>query len=299
MVTVANASTFNLSDPLSSGGAVVSSDMSGIPASVAAMAMADFSTTTENACVNRAQPIGPLHPRMYLLMFYRHDIVSALHAAGYSTLPGPPNDWGELLRLLQSLQDAQREQQQQQQLTEQFRVGSNAAPPAGRRNASSLPPLPRYGLCVTPLPHCGRAGDLLSAIAASASQTGGTAQGYVFDTWQPPDVAAVRVMEAGWRYAAGMLRALMAHNAPPADAGRCEAVSERFTDGSCMVGNDAVWGTHALAFPYRNVRLLNGNGHCGLRTVLLVKGMSLRFSMPCVEFFTDCLPWLALPSGHV
>ncbi|GIL49556.1 hypothetical protein Vafri_5901, partial [Volvox africanus] len=171
---------------------------------------------TENSCTDRVHPLGPLHPRTFLLMWYRADTLGAL---GFHS---PPDHWEELLDLLKVHKAASRE-----------------------KGAS----LPQYGLCITDSPHCGRAGDVLAAVAASVVQSRGTSQGYAFDLSVPPPAAEPLVNSIGWRYAADLTRKMLSYNAPDNDTMLlaemlspdcaksldCHALSPYFTGGSCMV----------------------------------------------------------------
>ncbi|GLI64664.1 hypothetical protein VaNZ11_007992 [Volvox africanus] len=176
----------------------------------------DFEHLPENSCSYDPHPLGPLHPRTFLLMWYRADTLSAL---GFNS---PPDHWEELLDLLATHKKARTEE-----------------------GAS----LPQYGLCITDNPHCGRAGDVLAAVAASVVQSRGTSQGYVFDLNVPPPAAEPLVNGSGWRYAAALVEQLLSYNAPDNDTKSfpktpsprrtkslvCHAVSPYFTAGSCMV----------------------------------------------------------------
>ncbi|KXZ47871.1 hypothetical protein GPECTOR_32g484 [Gonium pectorale] len=98
--------------------------------------------------------------------------------------------------------------------------------------------LPRYGLCLTTNPNCGRLGDVLAAIAASIVQPGGTQQGYVFDLAPEPPSAVPLVNSTGWRYAADLLRRMLVYNAPnvqtAANDRPCWGVHPAFLEGDCL-----------------------------------------------------------------
>ncbi|KAG2482776.1 hypothetical protein HYH03_018315 [Edaphochlamys debaryana] len=172
-----------------------------------------------------ASPHGAVHPRTYLLMFVRQDVLD------YFNRP-VPTDWEELLQLLVDHAAA--------------RAMAAAAGPA----AAAM--LPEHGLCVTTQPSCGRAGDLLAALAASVVQTRGTSQGYVYDLLQPPPAAEPLTDGPGWRYAASMFSRLLHFNAPGGNASdphatledgasvlragtECPAMSPEFAEGSCLI----------------------------------------------------------------
>ena len=150
----------------------------------------------ENACVDLANPRGPLHPRAQLLLYYRADVLTALAAAGALASAAPPADWDELEAVLAA-----------------HAAAVALGPGAGPELEAALPP---HGLCVTMHTTCGRGGDVLAAIAASVVQTGGTAQGYVFDLEGTPAGSAGPELVAGpgWRHAASVLQRLLAYNAP-------------------------------------------------------------------------------------
>ncbi|GIL73559.1 hypothetical protein Vretifemale_3702 [Volvox reticuliferus] len=176
---------------------------------------------TENSCTDRVHPLGPLHPRTFLLMWYRADTLKAL---GFTS---PPDHWEELLELLAAHKNE-----------------SNM-----RSSLSTAEVRPKYGLCITDNPHCGRAGDVLAAVAASVVQSRGTSQGYIFDLNVEPPAAEPLVNGSGWRYAAGLVRQMLSYNAPDYDAALhaetlsperaesldCHAVSPYFKAGSCML----------------------------------------------------------------
>ncbi|KXZ47868.1 hypothetical protein GPECTOR_32g481 [Gonium pectorale] len=98
--------------------------------------------------------------------------------------------------------------------------------------------LPRYGLCLTTNPNCGRLGDVLAAIAASIVQPGGTQQGYVFDLGPEPPSAVPLVNSTGWRHAADLLRRMLVYNAPnvqtAANDRPCWGVHPAFLEGDCL-----------------------------------------------------------------
>ncbi|KXZ47867.1 hypothetical protein GPECTOR_32g480 [Gonium pectorale] len=98
--------------------------------------------------------------------------------------------------------------------------------------------LPRYGLCLTTNPNCGRLGDVLAAIAASIVQPGGTQQGYVFDLAPEPPSAVPLVNSTGWRHAADLLRRMLVYNAPnvqtAANDRPCWGVHPAFLEGDCL-----------------------------------------------------------------
>ncbi|GFR49259.1 hypothetical protein Agub_g11277, partial [Astrephomene gubernaculifera] len=186
-----------------------------------------FNHLPENACADTTQPTGPLHPRTYLMLFYRPDALAALHAAGHTTSASPPEDWDAMLDLLRA----------------------HAAAANATRNASAVganSSLPRYGLCLTTDPGCGRLGDVFAAVAASVLQTAGTQQGYVFDLSVAPPAVVQLVNGTGWRYAATLLQQLLWYNAPEAAVGiatsnssssgmTCRGVSQAFVTGECLM----------------------------------------------------------------
>ncbi|GIL92900.1 hypothetical protein Vretifemale_20382, partial [Volvox reticuliferus] len=194
--------------------AIISSDMSGIAQNkvVEGDELLDFS---ENACLNGSNPRGLMHPRTYLLMFYRADVLSAL----LGTSATPPSDWDSLAKLLE------------------LHAKETAYP------GSSLP---KYGLCLTTDANCGRIGDILAAIAASVVQTIGTHQGYVFDLAAAPPAAVPLVNGSGWQYAMELLQRLLKYNAPEynftnggnAPWERCYAFNPWFASGDCLVTLD-------------------------------------------------------------
>ncbi|KXZ47866.1 hypothetical protein GPECTOR_32g479 [Gonium pectorale] len=98
--------------------------------------------------------------------------------------------------------------------------------------------LPRYGLCLTTNPNCGRLGDVLAAIAASIVQPGGTQQGYVFDLAPEPPSIVPLVNSTGWRHAADLLRRMLVYNAPnvqtAANDRPCWGVHPAFLEGDCL-----------------------------------------------------------------
>jgi hypothetical protein len=114
-----------------------------------------LSDYAENACLDKSNPQGPLHPRVFLLLFYRADALAAMHAAGQIASPDAPSDWDSLVGLLKAHSGA---------------LHANGA----ASSISSL--LPTHGLCITTDASCGRLGDVLAAIAASVVQTSGTKQ---------------------------------------------------------------------------------------------------------------------------
>ncbi|GFR47145.1 hypothetical protein Agub_g8835 [Astrephomene gubernaculifera] len=212
---------------------VYSADLSGLSTSyvVAQRNIADY---TENVCLDKRNPRGPLHPRTYMLLFYRPDALAALRTAlGSSTsvAAAPPDDWEGLLALLQAH--------------------------AAAVQSSSTSGLPKYGMCVTTEPSCGRLGDVATAIAASVVQSSGTHQGYVFDLTSSSENSATPLVNGtGWRYAYDMLRQLLKYNAPDYVPGssdttssnnysgknntitpgsNCHSVSPEFTSGECLL----------------------------------------------------------------
>ncbi len=184
---------------------------------------------------------GPLHPRTYLLMWYRRDALTALNVTS------PPDHWEGLLELLEAHRLAKQ--------AEGSRAQAASAGTEEEGGKEKVTQLPEYGICVTVSPHCGRVGDVLAAIAASVVQTRGSVQGYVFDLDKPAPALELLVNGSGWRYAAGLLRQLLSYNAPdnmtnengPSAAAMnkgayaaspspfCHAVSPYFASGSCML----------------------------------------------------------------
>lgn len=171
-----------------------------------------FNHLPENACADEGSTTGPLHPRTYLLTFYRRDALALLHAANLTTSTAPPEDWNTLKDLL-SIHAA---------AVQQGLVGS----------------LPQYGICLTTHTSCGRLGDVLTAIAASIVQTRGTQQGYVFNLSMPPPAAVPLVNGTGWRYAAEVLREILWYNAPDGDGSdgeACWGMAPTFLLGDCLL----------------------------------------------------------------
>ena len=95
---------------------------------------------------------------------------------------------------------------------------------------SRLPALPPFPVCINTDALCGRQTDVLSAIAASVIQTRGTDQGYFLDLSPRPPAVAPLFNTSGWRYAAGVMAALLRHN-PPAAASAAAAVETGGADG--------------------------------------------------------------------
>ncbi len=168
---------------------------------------------------------GVVHPRTYLLTFYRVDALARLH------MPVPTN-WEGLLALLKWHRQA---------------VGQHGGPVAAKAVG-----IPEHGLCLTVQPTCGRLGDALTAMAATVVQTRGTAQGYLLDLQQPLPAAVPLTNSSGWRYAATLLAQLLEYNAPdasaldapaalqsgdplPVAAAKCPPVSPAFLEGNCLV----------------------------------------------------------------
>ncbi len=168
---------------------------------------------------------GVVHPRTYLLTFYRADALARLH------MPVPTN-WEGLLALLKWHRQA---------------VGQHGGPAAAKAVG-----IPEHGLCLTVQPTCGRLGDVLTAMAATVVQTRGTAQGYLLDLEQPYPAAAPLTNSSGWVYAATLLAQLLEYNAPdasaldvpavlqsgdllPLAAAKCPPVSPAFLQGNCLV----------------------------------------------------------------
>ncbi|KXZ52657.1 hypothetical protein GPECTOR_9g702 [Gonium pectorale] len=191
----------------------------------------------ENACIDESTPRGPLHPRTYLLLLYRADMLSALRAAGRISSVEPPDDWASMVALLEAHAVA---------------VSAEAAATAAAAAAGSSklrpPPaasttLPRYGLCVSIDVNCGRLGDVYAAIAASVVQTRGSHQGFAFDLTVAPPAAVPMVNGTGWRYAAELLRRLLVYNAPHGggadndgdDDDLCWGISPAFLAGDCLM----------------------------------------------------------------
>ncbi|KAG2483423.1 hypothetical protein HYH03_017679 [Edaphochlamys debaryana] len=197
---------------------VTTADMSALSPTYASFNN-QFPTYPENSCLDLTTLAGSLHPRVFLLLFYRPAALAALASAGATASAAPPDSWTDLIAALEA----------HRRLSES---------PQG----ASLG-LPRHGLCVTTDPSCGRAGDLLAAVAASIGQTLGTATGYAFDLRQAPPTVESRVRGPSWRRAVDVVRQLMSYNAPPegdlaASASalqRCRAVHPAFTSGDCMI----------------------------------------------------------------
>ncbi|KAG2423445.1 hypothetical protein HXX76_015316 [Chlamydomonas incerta] len=218
---------------------VYSGDLSGFDMSFA-VEQKGVGEYPENACVDLANPRGPLHPRAQLLLFYRADVLAALAAAGALESAAPPADWDALEALLAAHAAA-------------VSLGPGAGP--GLEAA-----LPQHGLCVTMHTTCGRGGDLLAAIAASVLQTGGTAQGYVFDLEGTPAGTAGPELVAGpgWRHAAAVLQRLLSYNAPEgnftAGSGIVGAAATNATDSATATGSGS--GSSTAAGDDSNVREL-------------------------------------------
>ncbi|KAG2429952.1 hypothetical protein HYH02_013903 [Chlamydomonas schloesseri] len=199
---------------------VYSSDLSGFDMSFA-VEQKGVGEYPENACVDLANPRGPLHPRAQLLMFYRADVLAALAAGGALESAAPPADWEGLEALLASHAAAEA-------------MGPGAIPGLAE-------PLPPHGLCVTMHTTCGRGGDVLAAIAASVVQTAGTAQGYVFDLDGTPAGTAGSELVAGpgWRHAAAVLQRLLVHNAPEGNATATSSASGSAAAGAADTSTNA------------------------------------------------------------
>ncbi|KXZ50689.1 hypothetical protein GPECTOR_15g373 [Gonium pectorale] len=209
-----------------------------------ATSMPRFNHLSENACgmagsrhehtSNELDTRGPLHPRTFLLLYYRPDALEAMAEVGLAPDgAAPPSDWEGMLRLLEAHASAVAAQAQQ---AEQAQQGHTSAAGA---------PLPRHGLCLTADPVCGRVGDVLMAIAASVLQTQGTGQGYAMDLSSEPPAIASTINGTGWRYAASVLQQLLSYNAPEpepepaADGGApaptCFSASPAFRSGDCLM----------------------------------------------------------------
>ncbi len=167
---------------------------------------------------------GVVHPRTYLLTFFRADVLARFR------IP-VPTDWEGLLALLQLHRQA---------------VGNLGGPAAAKAMG-----IPEHGLCLTVQPTCGRLGDVLTAMAATVVQTRGTAQGYVYDLQQPFPAAVPLTNSSGWMHAATLLAQLLEYNAPdpsaqngpsvlqsgdllPVAATKCPPVSPAFLEGKCL-----------------------------------------------------------------
>ncbi|KAG2433417.1 hypothetical protein HXX76_008475 [Chlamydomonas incerta] len=193
-----------------------------------------FHDLPENFCVDPLTPRGPLHPRTFLLTVYRADVLSALAAEGL--VPDPLvalSEWVDLLSLMDTYAGLVRRQQQD----------PTSLPPR-------LPTLPPFPVCINTDTLCGRQTDVLSAIAASVIQTRGNDQGYFLDLSPRPPAVAPLFNTTGWRYAAGMLAALLRHNPSPEAAAAaaaamgvldgeggpsCHGISQVFTSGQCLL----------------------------------------------------------------
>ncbi|KAG2440502.1 hypothetical protein HYH02_010380 [Chlamydomonas schloesseri] len=212
---------------------VVSMDVSGIPSwSVWVMLQEwDPFIVPENVCVNETEPRGLLHPRTYLSMFYRAEALAALAAGGHVPSAAPPDDWEQLIALLEA-----------------HRLATNGS--SSGTGSSSSGVLPKYGLCITTHPDCGLLGDVWAAMAASVLQTQGTAQGYLYDLASGSPSSAIPMANGtGWVHATELLRRLLVYNAPgPIDRSasnrttdrelECTDISSHFKAGDCMVTFD-------------------------------------------------------------
>ncbi|KAG2440503.1 hypothetical protein HYH02_010381 [Chlamydomonas schloesseri] len=211
---------------------IVSADTSGVPASLAwtrvksgtfeQLAPGYVTGLAENVCVNDTEPRGLLHPRTYLSMFYRAEALAALAAGGHVPSAAPPDDWEQLIALLEA-----------------HRLATNGS--SSGTGSSSSGVLPKYGLCITTHPDCGRLGDVWAAMAASVLQTQGTAQGYLYDLAAPPPLAVSLANSTGWVHATQLLRHLLVYNAPEPgvrEHRECSDVSSHFVAGDCMITFD-------------------------------------------------------------
>ncbi|PNH12354.1 Adenylate cyclase [Tetrabaena socialis] len=201
--------------------AITTSDLSGF-SSLAAWSRLRSVPSEERVCVNESDPRGLLRPRTNLLMLYRPDALRALVAAGRLAEADAPDDWEELLVVLQA-------------------HAAHVAETKASGGSAAAAGFPTHGLCITADPDCGRLGDVLAAVAASVVQTDGTPQGYVYDISLPGARAAAAsslVGGVGWRHAAELLRAMLQYNAPPVpgpDGGReCTMLSSHFVSGDCL-----------------------------------------------------------------
>mgnify|MGYP001806730440 CR=1 FL=1 len=196
---------------------------------------ADPFVIPENVCVNDTEPRGLIHPRVYLTMFYRAEALAALAAGGYVPSAAPPDDWEQLIALLEGHRLANSSSR------------SNSSSGGGVSNSSSLP---KYGLCISTHPACGLLGDFWAALAASVLQTQGTEQGYLYDlSTGSPSSAIPLANSTGWLYATELLRRVLVFNAPePFDLTtnnrttdgevECTDVSGHFKSGDCMITFD-------------------------------------------------------------
>ncbi|KAG2446181.1 hypothetical protein HXX76_000774 [Chlamydomonas incerta] len=213
---------------------IVSADISGVPPSNAwtraktgtfqQLAPGWVTGLAENVCVNDTAPRGLLHPRTYLTMFYRAEALAALAAGGYIPSAAPPDDWEQLIALLEA-----------------HRLANSTSSSGSSSSSTSSSGLPKYGLCITTHPDCGRLGDFWAALAASVLQTQGTQQGYLYDLAVPPPAAAPLANSTGWVHATELLRRMLAYNAPEPgvrERRECTDVSSHFLSGDCMVTFD-------------------------------------------------------------
>ncbi|KAG2440501.1 hypothetical protein HYH02_010379 [Chlamydomonas schloesseri] len=211
---------------------IVSADTSGVPQTIAwtraktgtfqQLAPGYVTGLAENVCVNDTNPRGLLHPRTYLSMFYRAEALAALAAGGHVPSAAPPDDWEQLIALLEA-----------------HRLATNGS--SSGTGSSSSGVLPKYGLCITTHPDCGRLGDVWAAMAASVLQTQGTAQGYLYDLAAPPPLAVSLANSTGWVHATELLRHLLVYNAPEPgvrEHRECSDVSSHFVAGDCMITFD-------------------------------------------------------------
>ncbi|KAG2490196.1 hypothetical protein HYH03_011323 [Edaphochlamys debaryana] len=231
-----------------------------------ARALVGHNHVPENACTSTGAPTGPIHPRTYLLMFYRPDAMAALHEAGAVQDTAPPEDWDELQALLQAHAGAVSGGGGSRGAGgggggSGGGSGSGDGGGSGSSNGSTAADwvMPRYGLCVTADSACGRHGDVFAAIAASIVQSGGTQQGYAFDLIEtPPPDAVPLVNSTGWRAAADILTKLLQYNAPE-PPGTCRGVSPAFLSGDCLLTLE-----YDAALPYMSSAALRQPGRLGV-----------------------------------
>ncbi|KAG2443396.1 hypothetical protein HXX76_001756 [Chlamydomonas incerta] len=178
-------------------------------------------------------------------MFYRAEALAALAAGSHTPSAAPPDDWEQLIALLEA---------------------HRLAHSSSGSSSSSSTSLPKYGLCITTHADCGRLGDVWAAVAASVMQTEDTEQGYLYDLeGGSPTSAPPLANSTGWVYATELLQRMLVYNAPEpaatvaAAAARtaaaaaasnhsvntrdhrdvvCTDVSTHFKAGDCMVTVD-------------------------------------------------------------
>ncbi|KXZ42842.1 hypothetical protein GPECTOR_115g336 [Gonium pectorale] len=259
---------------------MTSYDYSGLPPTSAYLQLGAAAALPENVCVNATRPRGLLHPRTYLLAFYRADALKQLHAADRIASTSFPDDWEELLDLLAAHKAAIADGVVNVTTTAPAADASSAAgggrAGGGRTDGRRFP---KHGLCITTHTECGRLGDVWAAIAASIVQTEGPTQGVYWDLIPPPPTAFPLINTTGWRYAADVLTRMLSYNVidydlaaqnyssgssrprrKPVLDGTCDRTCERvcthmsqhFQEGECMVTFD--WDVIVAFLSHRDLR---------------------------------------------